>query len=254
MDTTSVPSGPRGPRRSRAHRPRIITVSLGIVLAAALPVTTSAENWGAAQSTPGYSNLCTDWDDGEDIYPGSECTANNSVHSVYLPTTMHPNLRNALVNSLQDDYDPLPDVWAYEDTSPDSLTDVLVYYFTEDASIDIAFTTCSEFASTSLYGIRYHMSCTPQHIVFQTYPKATTCWGDKYCRRHYACHELGHTLGLQHTSDINNPDSCMSYSPTDPGVLRNHDEEHLIDCYPHPTPPLPAYDAETRTTLCKDNQ
>src|SRR5687768_7903161 len=48
----------------------------------------------------------------------------------------------------------------------------------------------------------------------------------------FACHELGHTTGLQHALPLeNNPlVTCMSYDGY--ANLHAHDKEHLRDCYP----------------------
>jgi predicted Zn-dependent protease len=95
------------------------------------------------------------------------------------------------------------------------------------------------------------MSCTTQLAVYQNNTtKANNCWSDSGCAAHYACHEIGHTTGLQHPDSLDNPDTCMGYANSDPDYLRQHDMDHLTNCYPHPTPPLPTFPAETRTSAC----
>jgi len=178
------------------RRDRVIAVVLGISLLVTNPLGASATNWGAGDSTyPGYSILCTAWDDPH--FSASECTPNNDVQSVWIATTIPSGLRTALINSMDNDYDPLPGVAANLNTYIDSLTDVRVFYWTEDTSLPIAFTTCAEFATIARPNVRYHMSCTPQDILYQAYTTATNCWNSSSCRNHYACHELGHTFGLQ---------------------------------------------------------
>ena len=146
----------------------------------------------------------------------------------------------------------MTDISAVVDTTLASYTDVAVWYWLEDPSLDVAFGTCSDTATIALPNVRYHMSCQPQDVLFQSTPAGIACWNDGSCRNHLACHELGHTFGLRHPADINLSTTCMSYSRADPTVLRPHDEDHLEDCLPHPTPPLPTYPAETRTVLCRD--
>lgn len=162
---------------------------------------------------------------------------------------MHSSLKTALQNSIQQDYDDLTEVVAQEVTSPTSSTDVWIFYSNEDPSFPIAYTYCAEFPVVGLNNVRYHMWCRPQYIVYQDNNDGNDCWDYGPCRRHYACHELGHTLGLQHTGQAG---SCMSYAKNPhPENLQTHDEGHLINCYPHPTLPLPTYHSETRTIACK---
>lgn len=149
-------------------------------------------------------------------------------------------------NSISEDFDSLPGIIAErKDTSAN--VDVKVYYLTVNPNWSRAYTTCEANAATGLPGVRYHMWCRPQRIYYQAYPEANDCWNYGPCRRWLACHELGHTLGLQHSA---NSATCM-YTVGYPDTLNAHDKEHLEDCYPHPTPPLPMYPAETRSNSCK---
>lgn len=224
-------------------------ILVAVCAAAVLPLSARGENWGAGLSptpTPSIKIMCTGWP--AEQYWLSECGANTDVHYVYIAPPMHPQLKTALQNSIQQDYDDLPQVYAQEVTSPNSSTDVWVFYANEDPLLPKAYTYCAEFPQIGLNNVRYHMWCQPQYIAYQNNNGGNNCWNDGPCRRHYACHELGHTLGLQHTGSSA---SCMSYAASHPENLRPKDEEHLIDCYPHPTLPLPTYPNETRTDSCR---
>ena len=43
-----------------------------------------------------------------------------------------------------------------------------------------------------------------------------------------ACHEMGHTVGLQHTSNSNSCMEATGYTPLD---LSNHDVDHINGNY-----------------------
>ena len=126
---------------------------------------------------------------------------------------------------------------------------VRIFYDNYDPGLPRAFTFCDEFATTGLNNVRYHMWCKPQIIIYQDNSYANNCWSNGACRKWLACHELGHTLGLQHSTSTS---TCMTLS-AQTNVLNSHDIGHLANwhCYPHPTMPLPTYGAETRTSACK---
>jgi hypothetical protein len=233
----------------RGRRPLLALAGAATALGLLFPLSASGTNWGASDSTPPPgvpSILCTGWPD-EDYFL-SECTANTNLHYMYISSPMHSQLRTALENSLAHDFGALPEVGTVLETSPSSVTDVWVFYSNEDPTLPVAFTYCAESPAVGWNHVRYHMWCQPQYIVFQNTTDGNGCWNYGPCRRHYACHEIGHTLGLQHTSGST---SCMSYSTSHPEGLRPHDEEHLIDCYPHSPSPYATYPAETRSDTCK---
>lgn len=92
------------------------------VLAAAVLVTIAAtsyaENWGAG-IPPNEDDRCTEND------PASQCTANSSVHTVFIPLGINGYMRTALETSIDNDYNVIDGIVAFESSSFDS--DVRVY-------------------------------------------------------------------------------------------------------------------------------
>jgi hypothetical protein len=74
--------------------------------------------------------------------------------------------------------------------------------------------------------------CTHWHVRFNSNSAMASFFNTDGEKRHIACHEFGHTLGLHHyPADNPSPNSCMkepieqNYSP--------HDEFHINDYYPN---------------------
>lgn len=78
---------------------------LGLALGLSLvPGPTGAGNWGAGDSS--MQVLCLNQLDDEEWWE-SQCTANDANHYVYFTPSVPDNLRTALTNSVEDDYNPI---------------------------------------------------------------------------------------------------------------------------------------------------
>lgn len=163
-------SGHTSARRASRWRWGTALLVAGI-LSMSVPLATQASNWGAADSDTA-NILCTSWNDPN--FQKSECTSSNELQFIWVATTLPAGLRNAVIASISQDYDSLPGITAVLDSSFDSGTDVGVYYWLEDPTLAIAFTTCSDTAVTGLNGIRYHMWCRPLDVLYQTTLQVTT--------------------------------------------------------------------------------
>lgn len=220
----------------------ITFVLVSIVVLAIHPPVLVAGNWGGWKKSPGPDVLCLEAD------YRSECTPNNRTHTVFFSTSfpVPGQLRSTIEASIEDDYDALPNVTASVVTT--NAADVHILYLTQSANWPIAYTTCQPGATTGYDNVRHYMWCRPQRIFYQTYPEAQECWDTGTCRGWLACHELGHTFGLQHNGRST---SCMSYSSNQPGNLDAHDKDHIAECFPRPTLPLPTKPKDVRTSACK---
>lgn len=234
----------RAERRSRSCVLGLAVFLVAVVVASS-PSIASGTNWGAGKSSQAV--MCTDI--GDPDFEFSECTTDNELWLVYILSQVPSGLRTALENSVDEDFDTISGITGVV-TTLSSSADVWVFYLAMDPTLESAFGTCMLGSTLGLVNVRYHMWCKPQEIVYQNFAgKANDCWNNGPCRRHYACHELGHTFGLRHSSAST---SCMSYANSPhPENLRAHDIDHVVHCYPHPTMPLPTYPAETRSTACK---
>lgn len=147
--------------------------------------------------------------------------ANNKWHAVR-PNVLGnqwDGIDDALVWSIDNNYDPTSLV-AY-DTTSDSLPDVWAHDYWYGNG-PIAWVNCPE-DNTGLGSHGTNLTwCRGQDLVFN----ASQAWQitNQNGRRGVACHELGHTVGLRHSSETA---SCV-YSQVPPTTaLTNHDRNHL---------------------------
>lgn len=189
---------------SRAAWPRValaIVFALSGTLAAGSPV--AATNFGST-SCGGTPTNCVSV--GHNVY--------FKVYAVNLLVGTY----NATVNSVNDDYDPT-DLQASMSSDPNN-TDVFVhddYYGYAVAG----WAVCPSGASQG--GSHPDRWCIGQDVYYNL--NATSYIEDAGSRAHLACHELGHTVGLRHSSDSG---SCMTVNtPNGSTVLASEDEVHI---------------------------
>jgi len=215
----------------------LLATTFAVVLLAGHVGTATGENWGSG-AIAGTNHKCAPYPDFQ-----SECTANNTVHYVYfdgLPSV----LQTAFVNSLANDYDALIPEFSYSILSSGTNADVVIRYGDYGPGLGDGGwggTVCRDGADGGTFGnLGLNTWCRPQ-ILWLNAIHWDDCYSKSNCREWAACHELGHTLGLAHAgveiadNHPNPSQTCMTYNGR-PTILKQHDRDHIIDCYPHPSP------------------
>jgi hypothetical protein len=175
----------------------------------------------------------------------SECTTINSSWYVYVHPDVSDEWWTSILSSMINDY-TISGIWTptlQEARNSDTDTYVIATSAFNGADYGI-YTTCEpepgvfESGGNGLYRF-----CQEQWIIWDDmHPWSLQFFGSGQQHTHdrnwLACHELGHTTGLQHYPGnkyaANN--SCMSYHADHYQTLRDHDIEHLDHCYPRPIP------------------
>jgi hypothetical protein len=192
--------------------------AVAVLLATPLAVT---GNWGA---DPATSYWCSSTD------VRSECSADDSDHFVWFQGDVPTSVRTALLDSMSEDYILYNYTYHFYEFFTGEVevkenSDVAVKWDNYSNSLPFAYTICQDDPTFGASG--WNRWCKRQNIWLDA---SDSCFSSDACRNWVACHELGHTTGLQHTGRV----SCMNVSDiTGPTDLQGHDREHLADCYPH---------------------
>jgi len=181
------------------------------------------------------------------------CTPEDEVNRFYFDGAVPTVLRIALTNAISGDYDVIDGtnsgVEGIVVTSLTSTTEVRVRYvdLLPGTGAPWAFQTCAAGAvhgHGNGVGDDEYAFCGLQYIVFK--PQATKlqeCLADAGCLAWIGCHEVGHTYGISHAAASR--ETCTNYEEFP--FLDDHDEQHLEDCFPKPTP-VP----DDLTSSCRD--
>jgi hypothetical protein len=153
----------------------------------------------------------------------SQCVADGTLHEVYLYNNVTGGIATAIRTAI-----------SYYDTNTDS--NMIEYPFTPDVNVQIgSFSTVDALAWTQCSGAATYGGsdpnryCVPQQLIWNTYYESG--WYSTQGKKdHIACHELGHSLGLRHTSRTS---TCMRVATIVPNsvpttkVLDSHDIGHV---------------------------
>lgn len=144
---------------------------------------------------------------------------------------------------------PITDFFAYTTSSlTDSADAYVINLLVPDAWPYGIYTTCEDHTDQGGGSGEYRWCDEHMLVIDEGHPWVVSenIANSPAKQRYLACHELGHTTGLQHPANLHGSRvTCMDYDGHD--TLHEHDEDHLNDCYPRPTP-APA----TRTPVCRE--
>ncbi|CAN5773613.1 hypothetical protein BH24CHL6_BH24CHL6_08590 [soil metagenome] len=188
-----------------------------LVVINATPV--AANNWGSGVSNtkPQGGHECDD-------SQLSECIADSGIiHYVYFF-----NVENAqrldTINRIDVVYQPVPGLAVQVQSAQTSATDVVVIDDNYSTSQFPGWTRCAYNATYG--GSDPYRWCKHQYIFYNL--DRTSFFSTQQRRRMIACHEFGHTLGLQHTGNGGTAqDSCMYSTANTSTTLRQHEINHL---------------------------
>lgn len=217
-------------------------VLLALVLMMSTVTSVEAGNWGAGLHSGTWCERGT---------TESECTGENQWNYVYIEADVPSAMRTALENSLDEDYTIPYQVSGFVSSSPTlAATDVIVIWDNYSNQDPYAYTTCAPDSVIDgvSYGSGYNAWCKRQELYLDS-SYADECFLVAPCKGWVACHELGHTMGLQHPG-MTTRITCMSKNATNferTTDLDAHDKGHLKDCYHHPNP-----EQATRTSACEN--
>jgi hypothetical protein len=153
----------------------------------------------------------------------------DNYHLIYL-VSVEPGMQTATLNTMAQDYTPT-DLNMYQ-TTVWSHADVYVYDYNYGQNGAAGWVECPPGAAQGInaFGDRW---CKGQTLKYNYWAGYAPFWNDAPSRDYLACHEMGHTVGLQHWWDAG---TCMYPDwPDGPTVLHQYDKNEINWYYaPYP--------------------
>jgi hypothetical protein len=155
-------------------------------------------------------------------------------HHVFFHRSVPSGLRLAVRRAMENAYEPTA-LRMVRDRTRTSRTDVIVYAGDYGQNGAAAWVHCPRVAPQGI-DEQGHRWCRQQRLFFNLNPRYAAYFADAASRRHLACHELGHTVGLRHwgnppVSDPPTRSTCMTANtPNGTTHLHRWDREN-IDAY-----------------------
>ena len=180
----------------------------------------------------GSTEPCTDQNGGSP--PPANCISvgNSFLHYVYVSPLVTGNLKQSLLDTIWEDYD-VTDLTMATQTTIDSFTDVEAYAADYGDNGVAGWVVCPPAAPQGIGAGNYRW-CKNQRLRFNLDAAYAAFFADDPSRDSIACHELGHTLGLNHWGSQPGfiTATCMRPNlPDGPVNLHWKDVEHLDGYY-----------------------
>lgn len=149
----------------------------------------------------------------------SECVADDGSHTIY-NFNLNAGWQSATAYAITSVYDPLPQITALWTTGSDD--DVYAYNANYGLTGIWAWTQCVSGATYG--GTDPSRWCKPQWLDYNTSYAQTASQAQAI-----SCHEMGHTLGLQHSNESSG--SCMIKNQRTINILSAHDKSMIAGHY-----------------------
>lgn len=198
-----------------SHRGAVL---LTVALALAAPPPVAGNNFGS------------DWQAPCDATDASQCVGYTDYLQELELRSLEANQDAATRYACTYIYRPAPDV----DCGVKPSTDLVLVFDGNYGSQWLAWTACSTIAVYKGTAANHTRACKPQYLRYDL--SHTTAYDTQTERRKIACHEIGHTYGLRHsTTPGDGTATCMTFVATQATVedISAHDESHLASYYPH---------------------
>jgi hypothetical protein len=170
----------------------------------------------------------SDWEDPCNTAQASQCVGYLGTIQEWQAASLGAGQLSATQHACTQIYDPVADIGCREIYPAYYVT----VYDDSYGSAYYAWTACSSGAAYKGNSGDHTRACAPQSLKYDI--SHTSAYDTQSERRKIACHEMGHTFGLRHSTG-DGTSTCMTATATQSTIvgISAHDESHLISYYPH---------------------